>query len=48
MGITFDKTVGSCSNFYTSFWRPFSLGFPSNRYSVTRRSGRSELSKGSK
>jgi hypothetical protein len=60
MHITFDSTVGSRLNFYTSFRRLFSLGFLCNRYSVislgflcnrysvTRRSGRLDLSKGLK
>jgi len=46
MGITFDKIAGSHSNFDMSFWRLFSLEFLWNRYSVTKRSGRLELSKG--
>ena len=32
--ITFDPTVGSRLNFYTSFRRPFSLWLLWNRYSV--------------
>jgi hypothetical protein len=46
--ITFDPTVGSRLNFYTSFRRPFSLVLLWNRYSMTRRSGRPDLSHSSK
>jgi len=46
--ITFDPTVGSRLNFYTSFRMPFSLWLDWNRYSVKRRSGRLDLSSVSK
>ena len=46
--ITFDPTVGSRLNFYTSLRRPFSLWLLWNRYSVNRRSGRLDLSSVSK
>jgi len=42
--ITFDPTVGSRLNFYTSFRMSFSLRLVWNRYSVKRRSGRLHLS----
>jgi len=46
MAITFDPTVGSRLNFFTSLRKPFSLGLLWNRNSVTRRSGRLDLSNG--
>jgi len=44
----FDPTVGSHSNFHTSFQMQFSSGNLRNRYSVPRRFGRPILSKGQK
>jgi len=41
----FDPTVGSHSNFHTSFQMQFSSGNLRNRYSVPRRFGRPILSK---
>jgi hypothetical protein len=41
--ITFDPTVGSPSNFYRSFRKPFSLEQMWNRYSVRWRSRRFKL-----
>jgi hypothetical protein len=38
--ITFDPIVGSPSNFYSSFQRPFSLENIWNPYSLKRRSSR--------
>ena len=46
--ITFDPTVGSRLNFYTSFRMPFSLWLLWNRYSVKRTSGRLDMSSVSK
>jgi hypothetical protein len=46
--ITFDPTVRSRLNFYTSFRMPFSLWLFSNRYLVKRRSGLLDLSNVSK
>jgi len=37
--ITFDRTVGSLSNFYWSFRMPFSMRWMRDRYSVMMRSG---------
>jgi len=37
--ITFGLAVGSHSHFYRSFWRPFSLEYLWNPYSVKKRSG---------
>jgi len=37
MAITFDPTVGSLSKFDSSFWRPFSLYYLWNPYSLKRR-----------
>jgi len=39
--ITFDPTVGSPSNFYWSFRKPFFLEYMWNRYSMRRRRRRS-------
>jgi len=41
--ITFDPTVGSPSNIYSSFRKLFFLEYMWNRYSMTRRSRRSRL-----
>ena len=41
--ITFDPTIGSCSNFYRGFLRLFSMGKFWNRCSVRRMSGRSNM-----
>jgi hypothetical protein len=41
--ITLDPTVGSRSNFYWSFWMPFSTQWMRNRYSVMMKSGRARL-----
>jgi hypothetical protein len=48
MAIKFYPTIGSRSNFCTSFRRPFSLGLIWNPNSMTRKSGQPDLSKGSK
>ena len=42
--ITFDPTVGSRLNFYTSYRMPFSSWLLWNRYSVKRRSGWLDMS----
>jgi hypothetical protein len=42
--IDFDPTVGSCKKVYRGFQRLFSLGELWNGYSMTRMSGRSNLS----
>jgi len=36
--ITFDQTVGSCSNNYSGFWRPVSLYYIWKPYYLKRRS----------
>jgi hypothetical protein len=41
--ITFDLTVGSRSNFYWSFWMPFSVQLMRNGFSVMMRCGRNRL-----
>jgi len=41
--ITFDRTVGSRSNFYWSFRMPFSMQWTRDRYLVMMRSGRPRL-----
>jgi hypothetical protein len=46
MAITFDPTVGSRLNFWTSFLKLFSFGLIWNPNSVMRKSGRPDLSKG--
>ena len=46
MAITFDPTVGSRLNFWTSFVKLFSFGLIWNPNSVTRKSCRPDLSKG--
>jgi len=38
--INFDQTVGSRSKFYNSFWKPFSLYYLWNFYSLKRMSCR--------
>jgi hypothetical protein len=43
MAITFDPTVGSRSNSYSSFRMLFFMEWMRNRYSVMMRSGRSRL-----
>ena len=48
MGIDFDLTIGSRSNFCTSIRSPFSLAFLWNRYPPTWRSHQPDLSNGSK
>jgi len=46
MVMTFDPTDGSRLNFCTGILKLFSLGLIWNPNSVTRRSGRPDLSKG--
>jgi len=41
--ITFDRNVGSRSNFYWSFRMPLSMQWMRDRYLVTMRSGRARL-----
>jgi len=43
MAITFDPTVGSRSNTYSSFRMLFFMEWMRNRYSVIMRSGRARL-----
>jgi hypothetical protein len=47
MAITFDPTVVALK-FFTSFQKPFSMGFLCNRYSATWRSGQLDLNNESK